>query len=82
MEATGDKKMSLSKKYNIPQSTVQKMVNDGVISCSWPMYEKIYADFQSSITVGGKSITAIYYEVAEKNNVSEKTVRDVVNKLK
>lgn len=74
--------MSLSEKYNIPKATIQKMVNDGVISCSWPMYEKIFEDFQKSMTVGGKSMTAIYYEVAEKNNVSEKTVRDVVNKLK
>lgn len=74
--------MSLSKKYNIPQSTVLKMVNDGVISCSWPMYEKIYDDFQRSMSIGGKSITAVYYEVAEKHGVSEKTVRDAVSKLK
>lgn len=74
--------MSLSKKYNIPQETVQKMVKDGWISCSVPAYEKIYEDFQASMNVGGKSVTAIYHEVADKNHVSEKTVRDVVYKFK
>lgn len=74
--------MSLSKKYGIPQEKIKNLIDDGWISCSVPMYERIYDDFQKSMTIGGKSITAIYYEVADRNGVSEKTVRDVVNKLK
>lgn len=73
--------MSLSKKYNIPNETVQRMVNDGVISCSWPMYEEIYAMYCQSISCGGKTKTEVYYEIAEKKKVSEKTVRDVVHKF-
>lgn len=74
--------MSLSKKYDIPQETVKKMINDGWITCSAPMYEKIYADFVKSTSSSYKSLTAVYNEVAEKNRVSEKTVRDVVHKFK
>lgn len=74
--------MSLSKKYNIPQEAVKKMINDGVISCSWPMYEQIYQDYQNSMNVGGKTQTAVFHEVAEKNKVSEKTVQKIVYKLR
>lgn len=73
--------MSLSNKYNIPQETIKKMINDGVISCSWPMYEEIYAMYETEIQTG-KSKTLIYYEISEKKGVSERTVRDVVSKMK
>lgn len=70
--------MSLSKKYNIPKGTVQRMINDGVISCSWPMYEEIYEMYQKSMAIGGKTKTQIYIEIAEAKGVSERTVKDVI----
>jgi len=72
--------MSISNKYNIPQETVNKMVKDGVISCSWPMYEEVYNMFLSYPQ--GKSKTQIYYEIAEKKGISERTVRDIISKMK
>ena len=74
--------MSLSKKYDIPKEKIDKLINDGWISCSVPMYEKIYEDFVRSCSCGNKKLTAIYNEVADRNRVSEKTVRDVVHKFK
>ena len=73
--------MSLSNKYNIPQETIKKMINDGVISCSWPMYEEIFAMYEAEMKTG-KTKTLIYYEISEKKGVSERTVRDVVSKMK
>lgn len=70
--------MSLSNKYNIPKETIQKMVNDGVISCSWPMYEDIYEMYQKSMAVGGKSKTQIFYEIAEAKGISERTVKNII----
>lgn len=74
--------MSLSEKYNIPKATIQKMVNDGVIACSWPKYEEIYEDFKRTCSGSYKNITAVYIELSEKHNVSEKTVRDAINRFK
>lgn len=73
--------MSLAKKYNIPKEAVQRMVNDGVISCSWPMYEEIYAMYQQSMAVGGKTKTEIYYEISEAKKVSERTVKYVISRF-
>lgn len=73
--------MSLSEKYNIPKQTVQRMVNDGVISCSWPMYEEIYEMYKKSMAIGGKTKTEIYYEIAEAKGVSERTVKYVISKF-
>lgn len=70
--------MSLSEKYKIPKETIQKMINDGVISCSWPMYEEIYAMYKQSMSIGGKSKTQIFYEIAEAKGVSERTVKNII----
>lgn len=74
--------MSLSEKYHIPKETINKMVNDGVISCSWPKYEEIYEDFTRTTSGSAKNITAVYIELAERHHVSEKTVRDAINRFK
>jgi len=74
--------MSLSQKYNVPQDTIKKMVNDGWLSCSVPMYEEIYTMFQNSMSIGGKTKTEIYYEIAEKKKVSERTVKYVIARMK
>lgn len=72
--------MNLSNKYNISQDVINKMVKDGVISCTWPMYEEIYAMYQSSKS-SGKSKTEIYYEIAEKKKMSEATVKYICLKM-
>lgn len=74
--------MSLSKKYNVPQNAINEMIKDGWITCSAPMYEKIYEDFTRSSSGSAKNITAVYIELAEKHHVSEKTVRDAINRFK
>lgn len=74
--------MSLSKKYNIEPEKIRNLINDGWLSCSVPMYEKIYQDFQNSMSVGGKTQTVVFHEVAEKNHVSEKTVQKIVYKFR
>lgn len=74
--------MSLSKKYDIPAEKIKALIDDGWISCSVPMYEKIYQDFQTSMNIGGKTQTAVFHEVAEKNGVSEKTVQKIVYKFR
>lgn len=74
--------MSLSKKYGIPAEVVNKMVADGVISCSWPMYEEIYQMYQRSMSIGGLTKTDIFYEIAEKKGISPETVKNAVNKFR
>lgn len=74
--------MSLSKKYDIPAQKIKNLIDDGWISCSVPMYEKIYADFQATMSIGGKTQTQVFLEVAEKNRVSEKTVQKIVYKFR
>lgn len=72
--------MSLSKKYNVPQETITKMVQDGVISCSWPRYEEIYAQFKSLTNSGLSSVEACY-QIAEKEGINERTVRNMVYRI-
>lgn len=72
--------MSLSNKYNIPQETVNKMVKDGVISCTWPAYEEIYAMYQG-YSHSGMTKTEIYYQIAEKKNMSESSVKQIILKM-
>jgi hypothetical protein len=73
--------MSLSDKYNIPQSTVNKMIQDGLISCSWPQYEEIYTMFKKGMTVPGAIKTKVILEVSEKTGVSERHIRTIISKL-
>ncbi len=73
--------MSLSNKYGISQETVNQMVKDGVISCSWPMYEEVFNLYQSMLS-SGKNKTQIYNEIADRKGISERTVRDIISKVK
>lgn len=72
--------MKLCNKYNIPQETMDKMVRDGVISSSWPMYEEVYTLFQRMLS-SGKPKTTIYYEIADQKRISEATVKYIVLKM-
>lgn len=71
---------TLSNKYNIPQEVVDKMIKDGVISCTWPAYEEIYQMYKASLN-SGKSKMQIYYDIAIAKGVSETTVRTVIMKI-
>lgn len=70
--------MSLADKYNIPKATIQRMVQDGVLSCTWPMHEEVYEMFKKSMSAGGKTKTEIYIEIAEKKGLAERTVRGII----
>ncbi len=63
----------LSKKYNVPPETISKMINDGVISCSWPNYEDVYKLYKE-----GKSIT----EISDFTHMSTRNVRYIINRFK
>lgn len=72
--------MILSNKYNVPQETLDKMVRDGVISTSWPRYEQIYQEYKKA-RVPGSIKTRIIIQVAEKERISERLVRDIIAKF-
>lgn len=72
--------MKICNKYNIPQETFDKMVRDGIISCSWPLYEEIYTMFKAALP-SGKSKQTIYYEIAEKKHISESSVKSIILKM-
>jgi hypothetical protein len=72
--------MKLCNRYNIPESTIQNMVKDGVISNSWPLYEEIYALYLS-LKNPGKSKSSICREISDSRNMSEHTVRAIVSKM-
>lgn len=74
--------MSLSNKYNIPQATIKKMITDGVISCSWPMYEEIYTMYQKSMAVPGSIKSKVVIEIGEKTGYSERQIRNIIDKVK
>jgi DNA-binding NarL/FixJ family response regulator len=63
----------LSEKYNIPAEVVNKMIKDGVISCSWPNYEEVYKLFQQ-----GKSVT----EISDFTHMTTRNVRYILDKFK
>lgn len=63
----------LSKKYQIPAETIKRMIDDGVISSSWPNYEDVYRMFKE-----GKSAT----EISDFTHMSTRNVYNVINKFK
>jgi hypothetical protein len=72
--------MILSNKYNVPQQTIDKMVKDGIISTSWPMYEEVYKIYLS-IKSTGLSRGEIYMEVADRARISEATAKHIILKM-
>lgn len=62
----------LSNKYNIPEETVKKMIQDGVVSACWPMYDDIIA-----LKKQGKSC----FDIAVTLNISTRYVYKVLNKV-
>lgn len=73
--------MKLSNKYGIPQETVDRMVKDGVISCLWPRYEKIYALFKSGMTKTGAIKSHVINDIADAERISERQIREIISKF-
>lgn len=71
--------MSLSNKYGIPQETVNQMVKDGVISCSWPMYEEVFSMYQTLMRESGAIKSHVIISISEKKGLSERHVREIIN---
>jgi len=63
----------LSKKYNIPVETVNRMVKDGVISCSWVGHEEVYQMWKAGVCIG---------DIAFKCHMTERNVHYIVKKFK
>jgi len=71
----------LSNKYKVPESTIKQMVDDKVISSSWPFYEKVFYCYKQKLEKnGGKKLQAIT-ETAEEQNVDERTVYRYIHRF-
>lgn len=74
--------MKLSNKYNIPQETVDRMVKDGIISCLWPRYEKIYEMFRIGMQKPGAVKCHVINEISDAEHISERQIREIISKFK
>ncbi len=72
--------MSISKKYGVPKETIQRMVNDGVLSCMWTSYDQVYAMFESKLNAGGKTKTSIYEEIADATGMTSRNVQYIISR--
>lgn len=63
----------LSQKYGIPVETVNKMIKDGVISCSWPSYDHV-----NELRKSGKSTA----EIADIMHTSQRNIQYILKKTK
>lgn len=70
----------LAKRYNLTEEQYKKMVDDGVISTSYPRYDEIYECFKESLKNCSQS-EAVYI-VQEKMRVSRTTVYSVIAKFR
>lgn len=60
----------LSDKYKIPEMVVKSMIKDGVISCSWALYDDV-----RRLKREGKSVA----EIADTLNISLRYVYKIIN---
>lgn len=71
---------ALSEKYGTSEETIKRMINDGVISCTWAKYEDVYSTYQTlSGTYKGESLVI---EVSIRTNVPERTVYHILSRFK
>lgn len=73
--------MKLANKYNIPQETIDKMIKDGIIACQWPRYEKIYEAYRKAMQAPGAKKSHVVLELADKEGISERHIRHVIDKF-
>lgn len=71
----------ICKKYNISQDSFKKMVQDGVISTTYPHYEEIYACFKMNLSNSTGTEDAVLKTSIEKS-CDRATVYRVIAKFK
>lgn len=74
--------MSIVNKYNLPQETFDRMVKDGIISCSWKMYDDVNEEFKKRMSEPGAIKSRVTLEVGIKFGIAESWVRTIVSKFK
>lgn len=72
--------MSLSNKYNIPLETIQRMVKDGVISCSAVRYEEVYDAYKKYKAQNpDKSDSKIFCEMSDQmSDMTDSSIKKIV----
>lgn len=70
----------LCKKYDISEKSFKNMVNDGVISTSWPMYDALVQDYKMSMA-GGMTQKEARLFAAEKHGISERQAYRILSIL-
>jgi hypothetical protein len=70
--------MKLSNKYGVPQSTLDQMVKDGIISSKWPEYEEVYGLYLK-MKSSGKSKEQICHDIADQRNMNWTTVKHMIS---
>lgn len=73
--------MKICNKYNIAPEDFQRMINDGLVGCQWPRYEKIYEDFKRLMSVPGAVKTRVIYEISANEGISERHIRDIISRF-
>lgn len=63
----------LSDKYQVPQTAINNMIKDGVISCSWETYDQVY-----ELKKQGKSVD----EISDITHISRRHVYSILNRVK
>lgn len=63
----------LSDKYKVPEPVIKNMIRDGVISCSWSVYDEVV-----KMHSAGKSIDDIAFDT----KMSTRNVRYILKKVK
>lgn len=63
----------LSEKYKVPEPVIKNMIRDGVISCSWSVYDEVV-----KMHAAGKSIDDIAFDT----KMSTRNVRYILKKVK
>lgn len=70
----------ICKKYNLTPEQYKNMVQDGVISTTFPHYDEIYASFQKNLSNSTGREDAILKTCIE-NNCSRSTVYTVITTM-
>jgi len=72
----------LSSKYNLSQETIDKMIKDGIISCSWINYEEVYRQYKKRREeCPACSKSELYNRVAETTGYSKSAVHFIISKI-
>lgn len=70
----------LASRYSVSEQTIKKMIDDGVISCTWAKYEEVYSTYKNlSGTYKGEGLAI---EVSIRTHVPVRTVYDIVKRFR